>query len=336
MPIEIHPRGVFSMGNSKILLRDHIYGKVKIDSPVIIELINSVSLQRLKKLNQYGIPDELYHLKNHGSRFSHSLGVMILLKKLGASEEEQIAGLAHDISHTAFSHVIDWIFGQGAIEGYQDTKHKEFLMSSDVAKILKKYNFDPQKIADHKKFKLLEREIPDLCADRIDYGIKEFPKKIANFCWNSMTVKNQKIVFKNKKAALLFAQNFLKRQMEHWGGFEAVARYELLAKALKIALKEKIIEFTDLWQDDDFVVKKIKKSKNKKNKKILSVLKNRSLKNLPKGREVAYKKFRYVDPMFLIHGKLLRLSDVDNNFKNEIEKAKRITQQGIILPKINL
>ena len=35
---------------------------------------------------------------------------MLLIKKLGGSVEEQIAGLLHDVSHTAFSHVIDYVF----------------------------------------------------------------------------------------------------------------------------------------------------------------------------------------------------------------------------------
>jgi HD superfamily phosphohydrolase len=32
---------------------------------------------------------------------------MLLVRRLGASLEEQIAALLHDVSHTAFSHVID-------------------------------------------------------------------------------------------------------------------------------------------------------------------------------------------------------------------------------------
>lgn len=317
----------------RLILKDRIYGKLEITSPVIIEIINSKPIQRLKKICQYGVPDEFYHLKNY-SRFEHSVGVMLLLKKLGASEEEQIAGLLHDISHTAFSHIIDWVLGDGKSEEHQNEKHKDYLLNSDVAEILKKYGYDPKIIAKHENFKLLEQEIPHLCADRVDYSIKEFPKAIAKKCSQNMINFNEKIVFKNKDSALLFAVNFLKRQALHWGGFEAASRYRLFANALKIALNKKIVYFEDFWRDDNYILEKIKTAKNKEIQKILKALKSRSLKNLPKSREVVYKKFRYVDPEFLENRKLIRLSRVCEGFKKELKLAKKINEKGVILPKI--
>lgn len=321
--------------SQKITIKDRIYGKFIIDSPVIIELINSKPLQRLKGLNQYGIPDEFYHLKNYGSRYDHSIGVMLLLKRLGASEEEQIAGLTHDISHTAFSHVIDWVLGKGETEEYQNEQHESFLQNSEVAKILKKYKYDPEKIADLKRFGLLEQEIPNLCADRIDYSIREFPKKIANYCLNNMVIKTGEIVFRNQKSAILFARNFLKRQMIHWGGFEAASRYYLLAKALQIGLGQKIIKFNDFWEDDSFISKKLKLTKNKEIQHILSILRNSSLKRFPKSKKIVYKKFRYVDPKFIKKGRLIRLTGVDKNFKKELEKKGKINKKGLSVPQVN-
>lgn len=315
-------------------LKDKIYGKFEIDSPLIIELVNSKPLQRLKKISQYGVPDEFYHLKNY-SRFDHSIGVFLLSKKLNASEEEQIAGLLHDISHTAFSHVIDWVLGDGKTEEYQDKKHEEFFQQSEVVKILKKYQFNPARIVQHKNFKLLEQEIPNLCADRIDYVLREFPLKTAQYCFKKITVQNEKTVFKNQKSAKIFALNFLKRQFVHWGGLEAVTRYRFFANAIRIALDEKIIQQEDFWQNDDFILNKIKKAKKKEIEKLFSVLRKKSLKKLAKSRIVAYKKFRYVDPEFLKNDKIYKLSEVDRKFQKAIEQARKINQKGIFLPNIN-
>ncbi len=79
---------------------DKVYGKEKIKEPVLIELINSDSIQRLKGISQFGMPDEYYHLKTF-SRKEHSIGVLILLRRMRANLEEQVAGLLHDVSHTA-------------------------------------------------------------------------------------------------------------------------------------------------------------------------------------------------------------------------------------------
>jgi len=84
-----------------MIVNDKLYAKVEITSPVLLELIKSKSMQRLKKIAQHGIPNKYYHYAG-GNRFDHCVGVMLLLKRLGTTEEEQVAGLLHDVSHTAF------------------------------------------------------------------------------------------------------------------------------------------------------------------------------------------------------------------------------------------
>jgi hypothetical protein len=59
---------------------DHIYGRVEIQEPVILDLINSPAMQRLKGINQAGY-FHVYFPSIPRSRFDHSLGVYFLLKK---------------------------------------------------------------------------------------------------------------------------------------------------------------------------------------------------------------------------------------------------------------
>lgn len=316
--------------NKFIILKDRVYGTTNVDSPVLIELINLKPVQRLKKIAQFGIPDEFYHLKNY-SRYEHCIGVMLLLKKIGASLEEQIAGLLHDVSHTAFSHVVDWVIGTGHVEDYQDTQHKNVIENSEIRNILQRHGYSPHKISDYHHFTLLEKDLPQVCADRIDYSLREFPIHIAKTCQEALTVRNGKIVFKSKASALLFAKNFLKKQMAHWGGFEAVNRYKLFANMLKRAIDQRLINFSDFWKDDDFIVRKLKSSKDPMIQKTLSVLRNKSLRYFAKSSQVAYKKFRYVDPEFLSSDKLMRLSKVDKKFERELENARTKNSQGIVL-----
>ncbi|HUY69412.1 MAG TPA: HD domain-containing protein [Candidatus Tyrphobacter sp.] len=317
-----------------VIIKDRIYGAEKISSPAVIALLRSPAVQRLKKISQFGVPDEYYHLKNI-SRFEHSAGVMILLKRLGASEEEQVAGLLHDISHTAFSHVVDWVFGNEVAENSQDKIHAEFLLGSPVAGILKKFGFNPRRVAEFNFFRLLDREIPDLCADRIDYALREFPIGIAQKCLKGITRYRNRIVFKDRGLAQLFAYHFLKRQVDHWGGFEAVARYNILARALKIALEEKIINPADFMRHDQYIIDRLLKSKEAEILRLLLILRNKSLAGLPRGTERQMKKFRYVDPAILVGRKIEKLSDLDSIFKRKIGRLEAKNNKGTFLPKFN-
>lgn len=315
-----------------MIINDPIYGKTNIKSKVAIEIIKSAPFQRLKKISQYGIPDKYYFIKNI-TRYEHSIGTMILLGKLNASEKEQIAGLLHDISHTAFSHVIDWVIGKGGgDENYQDQQHKNFINSKILSKILKKYKFKPKEIFDYKEFGLLERPLPMPCADRIDYSLREFSKKNAKFCIENLLNIDNKIVFKNKKSALVFALNYLNIQENHWGGFEANARYLIFANLLRYAIDKKIIKFSDFWKFDKYIIERLEKSKDEKILKTLLILKKKSLKKYKMSKTLQKRKFRRVDPEFLDKGKLVTLSEVDKSFYKTLERAKKDNDTGTKVP----
>jgi len=259
---------------------------------------------------------------------------MLLLKKLGASEEEQIAGLLHDVSHTAFSHVIDWVLGDGKTEDFQDEQHSDYIAKSDIPVILNKYGYRAKSIADYHRFGLLERDLPDICGDRIDYSLREFPRSVVNTCLPALRSFDNRIVFIDSRSALTFARSFLQQQTEHWGGHEAVSRYRIFADILRQALKNGTITKSDFWENDSFVIKKIMASKNKELRKQLKILENKSLSHLPKSTNIAHKKFRHVDPFFIDNGKLVRVSKVNRKFAQELENARKINKLGISLPLI--
>src|SRR3989338_1569443 len=153
-------------------VNDRVYSRQKIEEAVLIEIANSPEMQRLKKISQFGMPDEYYH-KVGFSRYEHSLGVLFLVRMLGGGLEEQIVGLSHDVSHTAFSHVVDWALGDPSKEDYQDNRHLKFINNSSLASIFGKNGFSAENIADLHSFSLVDYPAPDLCADRIDYTLRE-------------------------------------------------------------------------------------------------------------------------------------------------------------------
>ena len=316
-----------------MIINDRIYRKFSVKEPVLIELIKSKPVQRLKGIAQYGLPDNLYFKKGY-SRYEHSLGVMLLLKKLGASLEEQTAGLLHDISHTAFSHVFDWVIDNQINEDHQDKRHKSFFYNPEIRKTLRKYGFNIKRISNPEGFSLLEQSSPSLCADRLDYSLREmkdwFPVKDLNCLISSLEAKKGRIVFSDLKAADLFARNYSKCQREHWGGYEAVARYHLASLLFKDALRKNILKLDDFNQEDQIVIGKLVKSKNRDILKKLNLLKKNPLpKNKDMKRIVINKKFRYVDPEVLAGRKVVRLSQISSSFKLFLAKQRALNQKGI-------
>ena len=47
-----------------------------------------------------------------------------------------------------------------------------YILSSDLPIIFKKYHLDIKFLLDEKNFPLKEKDLPDLCADRIDYTLR--------------------------------------------------------------------------------------------------------------------------------------------------------------------
>ena len=313
-------------------IKDKIYGEFDISEQVLVDLINSKAMQRLKGISQQGLPATHYNRLTH-SRFEHSMGVFLLLRKLGAGLEEQISGLLHDVSHTAFSHVIDVLWGDPSIQDFQDKKHLEVLESSDVKGILEKYNFDIKKIADCEQFGLLERDLPDLCADRLDYTLQEVllrgDSTLAKELANHLVVYKNGIIFNNLELTKTFSKIYLKFNRKYWAGFESVTRYYQLASILRDALDKNIINKKDVWEDDKYVLDKIYKSKDQDLTNRLEMLKDKV--TTVRFNVVQPKKSRYVDPEILIDNKLTRLSLLDKDYAALLESEREKSTKDMII-----
>ncbi|MFA6410324.1 MAG: HD domain-containing protein [Candidatus Buchananbacteria bacterium] len=325
-----------------LTIKHKIYGRFVITEPVLIDLIKSPALQRLKKVNQHGawIFQPMYSEKF--TRFDHSLGVMLLLKKYGASLEEQIAGLLHDISHTAFSHVGDRVFGRELTQDYQDSKLELAFELQGINKVLKKHGIKPKTILDFSNFTLLEKYLPDLCADRIDYTLQDpvtnrLIKYQAKKLIKNLIVFRDEFVFVDKKSAQNFSYLYLKLNQKVWCNPMQSSLYYILAEAIKIGLDKNIISKKDLFTTDEIVTKKLKAAKDPVINQKLKLLKTLKVKIVPKAKADLYvrSKYRIADPPILQNGKLIRLSRLDKNYRQKIKEFKKWAKAGYYIKIIN-
>lgn len=330
----------------QLIINSPLYGRVKITEPVLIDLIKSPALQRLKHIEQHGtwqLHDGWSH-KNYFSRYTHSVGVMLLLKRYNAGIEEQLHGLLHDVSHTVFSHVADFLFGNNPGEhNYQDSRLDKAFELQGVNRILNKHGYKPDKILSTTIFPLAENELPNLCADRIDYTLsdpwaKSFyradPKKILEH----LQIHKNKFIFDSRHWAEEFAHLYEQHNKKNWCNPVQIAIYTLSAQILREALDKKIIKKQELYTTDQYIIKKLRATKNLLIVKKMRQLKKLRVKIMPTETGADFwstSKPRVVDPLFWQNGKMTRLTKVDTAYQKRTAVWTKKIKKGFYLKILN-
>lgn len=308
-------------------ITDIIWGDVKESSKEFSAIVKSKPFQRLKNIHisTYGY---LFELKRNSTRYDHSIGVYLLLKKYGASREEQIAGLVHDIAHFAFSHLATYALqGKYTEVEIHDLVAEKFLEESGLKKLIEDLGFNYAKIIDKDSLTLLENKLPDICADRIDYAIRDalhlqiISRTQADLILEGLTIHQGEFVFNNIKSAFEYSFAFYLLNLQHYGSATEAHFNNDFGTLINLAIKKGILQDSDWLRDDLYIIKLLKKSKDKEIKNWLKSY-NRSLMVFEDSKNptiVFPKKIRIVDPKVLIDEKLQRLSEVDEVYKRIID-----------------
>ena len=101
------------------VFRDPVHGLVELkgeDRP-IAELIDTLAMQRLRRIKQMGFAWLVYPGAEH-SRFGHALGAFHIAQRVtrrleldaGVARHVKVAALLHDIGHGPFSHAFEHVF----------------------------------------------------------------------------------------------------------------------------------------------------------------------------------------------------------------------------------
>ena len=324
-----------------MVISDVIYGEFKVNQ-VVEELILSKPVQRLKGIHQAGAS----YLMNENwnvTRFDHSVGVMLLVKKLGGSVEEQIAGLLHDVSHTAFSHVIDYVFHNEG-ESYHEEIFSSVVKNSEIPAILSKYGYNYEDILlDDSKWTLLERSAPELCADRVDYTLRDMYtygyislEEVHSFLEDVIAVDG-KMVLRSIEMAEWFAETYYKEVIDFFMKPMNIYGNDMLAKTLKLALHKGVIHADDFLLEDDELISKLQHCSDPEVHALLSkVHPNVKVKEDRNNYDLYQKnKVRLIDPPLLHEGKVVSSSVVSENIKRMSEIAYEKAVRGMYVKVIS-
>lgn len=177
------------------VFRDPVHNYIHVQHQVILDLINSREVQRLRRIKQLGTSSYTFHGAEH-SRFAHSLGVYEITRqicdifkrnyskeKIGAAgwdDHERLvalcAALLHDVGHGPYSHTFEHIFQTDhealtvaiitspETEVFQILNNVEVGFPEKVASVITKTYPNPQVV------QMISSQID---ADRMDYLLRD-------------------------------------------------------------------------------------------------------------------------------------------------------------------
>jgi HD superfamily phosphohydrolase len=294
--------------------QDRVYGRVSIEDAEILELIGCATFERLKGVRQAG-PSALAFPFKDVTRYEHSLGVFILLRRLKAPRREQVAGLLHDVSHTAFSHAVDFVFTSTEQDHHEHLKPL-MLDRPDITRALAGMGFSPRDFYDDSVYPLLEQPIPLLCADRLDYFLRDglacdvVKPQFIERIMGCLAVVDHQIVLTDVAVAREATALFATMNRDWWASPVEAFIYNEFADALREGLRSGAIERDDLLTQDVLVLDKLEATGNRKIAKKLELIRHLDVESIRRYVPRIVPKERWLDPPVLIKGEVQPISTV--------------------------
>ncbi|RJR27197.1 hypothetical protein C4561_02800 [candidate division WWE3 bacterium] len=312
-------------------IHDIVWSEQIIEGKDVIRIIKHPAMQRIKNIwiSAYGY---LFDMKRNATRYDHSLGVYLLLRHFGASKEEQVAGLIHDVSHTALSHVSTYAL-QGKYTGteFHELEQEKFIFESGLGSLLSDLGYNPSELLHSEKYSFLENNLPDICADRLDYALRDslhlqiLSKQQVDFVLENLKIINKEFIFKNADAAFTYSFAFYLLNLMHYGSPAEAHFNNDFGELIKYAVKKGVLHEKDWFSDDVKVINRLKVSSDKKIKKWLSSYNNKLAvyEDRKNPTKVFPKKIRIVDPKVKIGNKIKRLTEISEVYSKIINDYKK-------------
>ncbi|MDA0242118.1 MAG: HD domain-containing protein [Chloroflexi bacterium] len=241
---------------------DSLYATTITPEPVVQDVLDSKAMRRLHGVLQHGITAVL-GITQPITRYQHSVGAMLVVRRMGGDVREQLAALLHDISHTAFSHVIDHVWDSAATQSYHDRVKESYVAETDLPAVLAAHGYDWRELIDETQFPLLEQPAPALCADRLDYFLRDAralglaTQEDVQRVLAHLVVHDGRLMVNDPELANWLGMQFMAADHASWSNWREVGLYELTALAIRRGLAVGAITEADFWLTDAVVWHKL-------------------------------------------------------------------------------
>lgn len=185
----------YEIADAKMAITDPVWGREIIgDQPfdqLLIELARTPAFRRLQSIEQLSLGEQYATMPNsmYFSRWQHIWGSLVFVRKMTEGDDRfddrqkmvlQLRTLLSDVGHTAFSHLGDWIFQSvGGTEDLHDRDLVDLLQATGIEDTLNKYDFSVEETVFPDVEDWVECPSPNLCVDRVDYGLREILRWVA-------------------------------------------------------------------------------------------------------------------------------------------------------------
>ena len=258
---------------------------------------------------------------------------MLLVQRLAPEDlGQQCAALLHDISHTVLSHVTDCAFGYVIHE----VEKEDYVVTTSIPYILTMFKHNWKDILNEELWPLLEQPAPLLCADRVDYGLRDMiafdviPPATARSIVEQFVVHDSRIMCSDVELARELARGYMRCDMLAWAKPHHAGLYKFAGDAIRLALTHGVIRKEELWvgTDEQFWNKILScgiKEINEKTQYVNEHTKFTKVPSLEDGELVLELtlKIRTIDPEVVVpQGNILkvyRLSELDEDYAKERE-----------------
>lgn len=317
-----------------MIIPDKLYKQIEVSHPIIEQLVNTKPFLRLKEINQYGGVNFVYPDRYQVTRFQHSLGVYHVLKTLGADLETQVAGLLHDIGHTALSHMYDM-----ALNTHTEDNHEQIMHNlegwDEVQHILSTNNL---KLLNPDDYVLIKKSLPDIGADRFDYALRDYFFATNEFSdlpiklLENVGTDVEGMYFSSLSSATEFANTGNKAMWYVIYEPSVAIIYQSLIEMIRAGFKENWLTNNDFMKTDKYVIAKMMQNKESMPERFSKVFTHKfSVKETTKENcdfEFVKLKSRYFDPRVKENNVTKRASELDPEFKVELDKCTNLFEKA--------
>lgn len=325
----------------------------------LVEYIKTPPMQKQKGISTTcgTIYSKMFSNRFWNSSLEHSIGVALIVWNFTKDKKQTIAGLFHDIATPVFKHTIDFMNGDYEVqESTEELTRKIIVDAKEIMDLLDRDGIKVEEIEDYHRYPIADNDSPKLSSDRLGYtlldgigavievwSLEEIEEIYSNIEIQQNEEGVEELGFKDKEVAEKFVKG-MSRVSKVYVENRTLFSMQFLADIMKKMSEEKLISKEDLYHlSEKEVLQKIEQCHLK------SIANNFEMwRNATKIKEseepianrycvsILKPKIRYINPLVRQENGFVRVSEISQKAKQEIEDVKELKNKKYAYLDFNL